>query len=154
MGSEPRAITVTRLVEAPAARVFTCLADPANHPALDTSGMIRGAAEPGPITHVGQVFVLDMHNSMRGAHQVANHVVTFEPGRALGWAPAEPGHPPAGHTWTWRLEPAGAQCTAVSQTYDWSAFTHTDMLSHLPVLDREQLHAALDKLAEVLRSAT
>ncbi|MCR6483685.1 SRPBCC family protein [Amycolatopsis sp. OK19-0408] len=150
MGSEPRVITATRLVQAPAARVFAHLADPGHHRALDTSGMIRGAAAPGPITHAGQVFVMNMHNALKGAHQVANHVVTFEPDRALGWAPAEPGHPPAGHTWTWRLEPAGDHCTAVSLTYDWSAFTHTSMLAHLPVVDREGLHASVAKLAEAL----
>lgn len=35
----------------------------------------------------------------------------------------------------------------VTQTCDWSAFTHTDMLAHLPVVDEDQLRASLDKLA-------
>src|SRR5262249_34293930 len=43
MGRQPRSITVSRVVDAPAARVFAFLADPANHVALDTSGMVRGA---------------------------------------------------------------------------------------------------------------
>jgi uncharacterized protein YndB with AHSA1/START domain len=150
MSDESRKITVTRVVDVPVARVFAYLADPANHLALDTSGMIRGCADPRPITETGQVFAMNMHNSMRGDHQVENHVVTFEPGHAIGWAPAEPGHPPAGHTYTWRLTPTGDGRTVVSQTHDWSAFTHTDMLSHLPVVNEAQLQVSLDKLADVL----
>ncbi|MPZ82367.1 MAG: hypothetical protein GEV28_18990 [Actinophytocola sp.] len=153
MGSESRNITVTRLIEAPASRVFAYLADPANHQALDTSGMIRGAASPGPITHVGQVFVMNMNNAIKGDHQVANHVIAFEPNNIIGWAPAEPGHPPAGHTYTWHLKPTDDHHTTVAQTHDWSAFTHTDMLSHLPVVNHEQLQASLDKLADNIRAS-
>lgn len=147
MGSESRTITVTRVVDATTTRVFAYLANPANHRALDTSGMVRGAADPRPITEAGQVFVMNMHNAMKGDHQVENHVVVFEPDHAIGWAPAEPGHSPAGHTYVWRLTPAGDRHTEVTQTHDWSAFTHTDMLSHLPVLNHDQLRASLDRLA-------
>ncbi|WP_177231477.1 SRPBCC family protein [Amycolatopsis saalfeldensis] len=138
---------MTRIVDAPAVAVFAYLADPANHRDLDTSGMIRGAAEPRPITAAGQVFVMNMRNPIKGDHQVENHVIAFEPGRVLGWAPAEPGRPPAGHTYTWTLLPAGEHRTAVTQTHDWSAFTHADMLAHLPVVNEDQLQASLDKLA-------
>jgi uncharacterized protein YndB with AHSA1/START domain len=145
-------ITVTRVVDAPAARVFAYLANPANHRALDTSGMIQGAADPRPITEIGQVFVMNMHNPIKGDHQVENHVIAFEPDHAIGWAPAEPGHPPAGHTYTWRLTPADDHHhhTEVTQTHDWSAFTHTDMLAHLPVVNKDQLQASLNKLADNL----
>lgn len=111
-----RSIDVSQLVDAPAERIFAFLAQPANHVMFDTSGMIRGAATRSPITHVGQVFVMDMHNDMKGDHQVENHVVICQPGRAIGWAPAEPGQSPAGHTWTWRLTPVGPGRTGVSLT--------------------------------------
>ncbi|HEY3709622.1 MAG TPA: SRPBCC family protein [Amycolatopsis sp.] len=149
MGNESR-IAVTRMVDAPAVDVFAYLANPANHRDLDTSGMIQGAADPGPITGAGQVFVMNMRNPIKGDHQVENHVIAFESGRVIGWAPAEPGHPPAGHTYTWTLAPAGNHRTEVTQTHDWSAFTHTEMLSHLPVLSEDQLRASLDKLARHL----
>lgn len=95
---------------------------------------------------------MDMHNSFKGDHQVANHVVAFEEGRTIGWAPAEPGEPPAGHTYTWHLEPAGDDRTTVTQVHDWSAFTHTDMLEHLPVVSRDQLLASLDMLETAVRA--
>ena len=152
MAEDVRRIQVSRVVTAPAGRVFAFLADPDNHLLLDTSGMVRGSADHATVTGVGAVFVMDMHNAIRGDHQVENHVVVFEPDRALGWAPAEPGHEPAGHTYVWRLRPDGEGRTVVSQTYDWSGFSHLDMLSHLPVLDREQLRRSLDLLARAVET--
>lgn len=156
MGDRPvvRSIEVSRLVDAPAARVFAFLSDPANHIAFDTSGMVCGAATTATIAGVGDVFVMNMHNPIKGDHHVENHVVVHEPARAIGWAPAEPGRPPAGHTWIWRLGPEAAGRTVVSQTYDWSRFSHVEMLDHLPVIDSAQLLASLDRLAEALSAET
>jgi uncharacterized protein YndB with AHSA1/START domain len=144
-----RSIRVERIVDAPVSQVFAFLADPANHVRLDTSGMMRSAANPSTITAMGDVFVMNMHNDFKGDHQVENHVVAYEPDRAIGWAPAEPGESPAGHTYVWELGPDGDR-TIVSQTYDWSEFTHLDMLEHMPVVDERQLRASLDKLADAL----
>jgi uncharacterized protein YndB with AHSA1/START domain len=152
MAQADRHITVTRIIAAPAADLFAFLANPNNHVRLDTTGMVRSSADDRRVTGVGDVFVMNMHNEINGDHQVENHVVVYEPDRALGWAPAEPGQDPAGHTFVWNLQPAGAGETIVSQTYDWSAFTHIDMLSHLPVVDRDQLLASLDLLAEAVRA--
>jgi hypothetical protein len=130
--------------------VFRYLTDPANHPVFDTSGMVRSAATRATLSRVGDVFVMNMHNAIKGNHQVENHVIVYELDRAIGWAPAQPDRPPAGHTWTWRLASHAPGRTLVSLTYDWTAFTHTDMLAHLPVVNREQLQASLDLLAEAL----
>jgi uncharacterized protein YndB with AHSA1/START domain len=149
-----RTIEVSRVVDAPAARIFAFLAEPDNHLFLDTSGMVRGSADHRTVRAEGDVFVMNMRNRAKGEHQVENHVVLYEPGRALGWAPAEPGQPPAGHTWVWRLRPLDAHRTLVTQTHDWSAFTHLDMLAHLPVVDRNQLMASLIRLADAVTLET
>ena len=130
-----------------AARIFAFLINPDNHRVFDTSGMVRGSTDHAVPGDVGAVFVMDMHNEFKGDHRVENHVVVFERDRAIGWAPAEPGQEPAGHTFVWRLAPVAGGRTRVSQTYDWSAFTHLDMLAHMPVVDRDQLRASLDRLA-------
>ena len=91
---------------------------------------------------------MNMYNAMRGDHRVENRVIVYERDRAIGWAPAEPGKPPAGHTYVWELSTKRDGRTLVCQTYDWSAFTHLDMLDHLPVVDERQLMASLDKLAD------
>lgn len=151
--SDDRAIRVSRVIDAPAARIFAFLTSADNHPVLDTSGMILGSADHARLDRVGGVFVMNMHNGIKGDHRVANHVVVYEPDRAIGWAPAEPGREPAGHTYVWRLVPTADGRTEVSQTYDWSAFTHLEMLAHLPVVNRDQLLASVDLLAEAVTAA-
>lgn len=147
MTDPPRTIEVSLVVDAPASRIFDFLAEPDNHVSFDTSGMVRGSADHRTVRAKGDVFVMNMHNPDKGAYQVENHVVLYEPGRALGWAPASPGQPPAGHTWVWRLRPLDADRTLVTQTHDWSAFTHLDLLDRLPVVDRNQLMVSLFRMA-------
>ena len=145
-----RRIEVSRVANAPARKVFAFLTRPDNHRALDTSGMIRSSADHHRVTETGAVFVMNMHNEIKGDHQVENHVICYEPDRAIGWAPAEPGADPAGHTWIWRLTPKGPNQTLVTEIYDWSSLRNVDMLHHLPVIDRPQMQASLDRLAEAL----
>jgi hypothetical protein len=80
-------IEVSAVIDAPADLIFAFLARPDNHVALDTSGMIRGSAGHRPVTRLGDLFVIDMHNQIRGRPQVENHVICYERGRAIGWAP-------------------------------------------------------------------
>ncbi|MBB6375830.1 uncharacterized protein YndB with AHSA1/START domain [Pseudonocardia eucalypti] len=150
MSDDSRLIRVSRAIDAPAKRVFAFLANAENHQALDTSGMVRGSADHARLDRVGAVFVMNMYNPIMGDHQVENHVVVYEPDRALGWAPSEPGAEPAGHTYVYRLTPLAHGRTEVSQTYDWSAFTHLDMIGYLPVVNRDELLASLDLLAAAL----
>jgi len=96
---------------------------------------------------------MNMRNRIKGDHQVENHVVIYEPDRAIGWAPAEPGCEPAGHTWTWRLTPFADNRTLVTETYDGSGFKHKEMLDYLPVINQDQVQASLDRLAEALRES-
>jgi uncharacterized protein YndB with AHSA1/START domain len=153
MSSTQHQIEVSRTVDAPPPDVFAFLTAPGNHRRLDTSGMIVGSADHVTLTGVGEVFVMNMTNDFKGPHQVENHVVVFEPDRAIGWAPAEPGKSPAGHVWIWRLEPVGDRRTAVTHVYDWSAFTHRDMIEHLPVVDRDGMRRSVELLAEAIAQA-
>ena len=143
-------ITVSRLVDAPAERVFALLADPDRHPDLDASGMVRASRTHLAITEIGEVFVMDMYVEQMGEYTTENHVVVYEEDRAIGWAPASPGERPTGQTFVWRLEEADADATVVTQTLDWSAVENPDLLAMMPVIDRAGLAASLDLLAEAL----
>ena len=52
MGSEARMMEASRVIDAPAQKIFAFLARVGNHVLLDTSGMIRGSA--GHVTVTGQ----------------------------------------------------------------------------------------------------
>jgi len=138
-------IEVSRIVDAPAVRIFMFLSHADNHPRFDTSGMVRASADHAVLDRPGMVFVMEMHDETKGDHHLEHHLVVFQPGRAIGWAPAEPGRDPAGHTFVWRLVPLDGQCTLVTQTY-----SHLDLGDLPPVVDREQLRISLDRLADAV----
>jgi pimeloyl-ACP methyl ester carboxylesterase len=107
------------------------LADPARHPLIDGSGMLREWSG-GVISGVGDVFTMKMHNAEMGDYEMANLVAEFEPGRRIGWEPilktasrpedqAEIGDDRSQpHSWSFELAPLGATSTLVTETYDCS----------------------------------
>ena len=126
--SEP--VSVSRTIDAPAEQLFALLADPANHPLIDGSGMLRqGSGDV--VTGVGDVFTMAMHNDEMGDYEMANHVVEYEPGRRIGWEPVlkaasrpedqnEIGDRSAPHRWSYELTPLGPASTLVTEIYDCS----------------------------------
>ncbi|WBB58494.1 nuclear transport factor 2 family protein [Streptomyces sp. WMMC500] len=143
-------ITVSGVVAAPAEQVFAVLADPRRHRALDASGTIRHTEATGSLTAVGDTFIMAMHNDMNGDYVIENHVVVYEAGRAIGWAPAAPGQRPLGQRYTWCLTPLEDGSTEVTQTYDWSGITHPPALPHLPVRSADELTESIQRLKSVL----
>jgi uncharacterized protein YndB with AHSA1/START domain len=126
MIGKDRAVSVSRRINAPQNVVFDVLADPARHVELDGSGMLRGAVNSTPITRVGDVFVMKMHNARLGDYEMDNRVVEFEQDRRIAWEP-EPGrgHPRVGggrlgHRWSFELASDGPGATTVTESYDCS----------------------------------
>lgn len=123
-------VSVSRRIEAPVDQVFELLSDPARHTELDGSGMLRGVASGGRVSTVGDRFVMKMYfDRFGGDYLMDNHVVEFDPGRRIAWAPAAgdaragngatPVGVPVGHRWIFDLAPDG-DATLVTETYDCS----------------------------------
>jgi uncharacterized protein YndB with AHSA1/START domain len=122
-------VSVSRRIEAPAERLFALLADSANHPLIDGSGMVREPAPSVRVSRTGDAFVMDMHHREFGDYQMRNEVVEYEPGRRLVWEPArvaaspdeqEDIGAPARYRWGWELAPDGPGATLVTETFDCS----------------------------------
>jgi predicted RNase H-like HicB family nuclease len=123
---------VSRRIEAPVDRIFEILANPQRHTDLDGSEMLRGAVSDGMITGVGDVFSMKMFMDEVGDYVMMNYVVEFEVDRCIGWEPA-PGdaaasedgkYPigvPAGHRWSFQLDPDGVDATIVTEVFDCSS---------------------------------
>jgi hypothetical protein len=123
-------VSVSRSVAAPAAKIFGLLADPARHPAVDGSGMLREARDRGVLGGVGDTFTMAMYLPELGDYLMLNRVVVFEQDRRIAWEPT-PGDAVAartaelpigcsqGYTWGFRLEPDG-DSTIVTETFDCS----------------------------------
>ncbi|CAA0109147.1 putative protein [Mycolicibacterium vanbaalenii] len=150
-------LNVSITIDAPASKVFEVLADPANHAAIDGTGWVRESLDGKPLTETGQIFRIAMYhdNHPDGDYEMANKVLAFEPGRAIGWEPGQAGEDGeiefGGWTWHYDLEPAGPQQTRVTIVYDWSAVPATTR-EHIafPPFPRAHLEnslANLEKLA-------
>lgn len=143
----PTHTTVSRVLDAPAERIFAVLRDPRRHPELDATGLLRQARTSHLVDAVGDTFVMAMHNDEVGDYLVENHVVAFTENRVIAWAPGRPGQRPAGHRFTWKLIPIDDGHTEVTQTYDWAAVTHPAEVPRLPVVSADELEGALTRLA-------
>jgi Polyketide cyclase / dehydrase and lipid transport len=124
-------VSVSRRIEAPADAIFRILADPAQHPVIDGSGMLREGAPATVIRAIGDIFPMNMHNSRLGDYLINNHVVAFEADRCISWEPSlgavapEVDAPVAvgdrgGQRWSFELTPDGPGATVVTETYDCS----------------------------------
>jgi uncharacterized protein YndB with AHSA1/START domain len=143
-------ISVTATVDAPVERVFALLADPDRHPDIDGSGTVRASHTHLAITEEGDVFVMEMENPTRGNYRVENHVVRYEPDRALAWMPAKPGERPSGHVWGWELESEGDDRTAVTHFHDWADVTDPALLDRIREVTPDEMRATIENLAEAL----
>ena len=95
------------------------------------------------VRRAGEVFTMTLtHGAIR-----ENHVVEFDEGRRIAWMPSEVGREPPGHLWRWELKPAGASCTRVTCTYDWTQLTDETRLPRARATTADRLRASLDLLA-------
>jgi hypothetical protein len=122
-----RAIASATIVAALEA-VFSVLADPSAHAAIDGTGWVCQSLDGDRITAAGQVFRMAMYheNHPDKDYKMANQVETFDEPRAIAWKPGTES-PETGELsfggWIWRydLEAKGPSQTTVTLTYDWSA---------------------------------
>jgi uncharacterized protein YndB with AHSA1/START domain len=127
--TEP-SIIETRDIEAPAARIFSIVSDPAHHPAIDGTGMLRSADDNQIMSRVGDVFFMSMTHWDLGDYVMENHVVEFEQDRRIAWEPVAQVNKDARwdrmpsnrepREWGWRLEPLSEERTRVTAFFEGS----------------------------------
>lgn len=154
-------IKVTRTVDASPGQLFALLADPARHTEIDGAGMLRGVeGAGGPVSGVGDQFLMNMNQEGLGDYQMRNTVTAYEQDRTIGWAPEL--YPidalkdkigdiePKGHTYTWELEPADSG-TKVTQTYEWAGVTDDGFRGLFPRVSEEQLAESIENAGRAAR---
>ena len=154
-------IIVSTTVDAPPAAVFSVLADPSNHAAIDGTGWVRESLDGQRVTSEGQVFRIAMYHDRHPDkhYEMANKVIAFEPDRAIAWAPGGLGEDGSvelgGWTWRYDLEPAGDRQTHVTLTYDWSDVA-PDIRRNIefPPFPLEHLDNSLANLSELAVTTT
>lgn len=163
MGDERKQV-VTGTVGAPPEAVFAVLSDPAKHTGIDGAGMLRGiASSSGPVTGVGDSWVMNMNQPNLGDYQMRSEVIAFEPDRRIAWAPAI--HPPdslapvigdldfRGYHYAWELTPNAAGGTDITHSYDWSGVKDDRALPFFPRVSAEQMGETINRLGQAARTA-
>jgi uncharacterized protein YndB with AHSA1/START domain len=147
---------VSGTVDAPPEAVFAVLADPSRHCEIDGSGMCLSSSG-GPVTGVGQSFLMDMYRDGLGKYQIRNEVSAFEPGRRIAWRPSPEMTSPeidaligditaGGQTWAFDLEPADDGKTKVTHSYDWSTIKDERFAAFFPFITPEEMSNTVSAL--------
>jgi uncharacterized protein YndB with AHSA1/START domain len=140
---DERVVSATREIGAGAERIFAFIADPAQQPRWDGNDNLADAAGGQRIRSADELFIMKLTTgSVR-----ENHVVEFEEGRRIAWKPAELGHEPPGHIWSWTLEPIDSSRTLVTHTYDWTQLRDQKRLPRARSTTTDKLQASLERLA-------
>ncbi len=107
-----RSVSVSRLVDAPAADIFAVLANPARHAEIDGSGTVRGSKEESPEQlKMGSKFGMKM--KMGIPYDMRSTVVEYKEDELIAWAHF------GKHRWRYELEQVEGG-TMVTETFDWS----------------------------------
>jgi hypothetical protein len=153
-------VSVSRSIAAPAAAIFLMLADPANHPALDGSGMLRAAPDQPAPSGVGDTFTMAMYLPGLGDYLMLNRIIAFELDRRIAWEPT-PGDATAarnaelpvgtaqGYSWGFHLQPDG-DTTIVTEHFD---CTEADQAIRDAVDDGREWIPAMQETLERLAAA-
>ena len=138
-------VRASRVIAAPADKIFELIADPSLQPRWDGNDNLAEAPAGQRVRTVGDVFTM----TLTIGSDRTNHVVEFEEGRLIAWRPSEPGKTPPGHLWRWELEPLDDSRTRVTHTYDWSQLTDETRLPRARDTTADKLLASIERLAEL-----
>lgn len=147
-------IEVPRLIPAEPAAIFSVLADPQGHVAIDATGMLQDATGE-PVTGVGDTFVVHMDRESlndypMGQYDVTVKIVRFDPDREIAWTIEGQIKPQIGHIYGYRLEPADGG-TLVTSYYDWSEIDAQWKEANIfPVISELALRSTLGILARTV----
>tara|TARA_B100001142_G_scaffold325495_1_gene379189 strand:- start:1211 stop:1642 length:432 start_codon:yes stop_codon:yes gene_type:complete len=140
-----RSVSRDRIIHAPAQNIFQLLADPSQHPAIDSSGTVRSYKGQQTRLALGSTFAMEMKLWL--PYRIKSRVFEFEENRLITW-----GHF-GGHRWRYSLQddPAG---TLVTETFDWSTsiFPWAIELFRFPTTHPDKMEATLERIANLVES--
>ena len=109
--SKQRTVSVERLVDAPAERIFDVLADPGRHCEIDGSGTLMRMTSSHTRLALGSTFSMRVRNGV--TYSTKNRVLEFEENRLIEWAHWH------GQRWRYELDPQDDGRTLVRETFNW-----------------------------------
>ena len=144
-------LTVERLIQAPAARIFALLSDAAKHSSFDGSGTVRGTKGDSRPLSLGTRFGMSM--KMGAPYTTSNEVVELEQDRRIAWRTSGLFGLVGGRTWRYELIDQGSS-TIVRETWDVSHDKQRFALkrSGFPAKTKRDMERTLERLAAAVES--
>ncbi len=143
-----RSVSVSRVINAPAQKIFDVIADPAMHPVIDGSGTVKKSKLGNPERlELGAKFGMGM--KIGAPYRITNKVVEFEDGKRIGWRHF------GRHVWRYELEPAEGG-TKVTETFDYSNAISPRFIERMgyPKKHPEGMQATLERLDKQVTGTT
>jgi hypothetical protein len=146
---------VSRVIGAPASKVFSLLCSPKGHVAIDSSGMLQ-SADGSPVAAVGDTFVVHMDREALNDYPMGRYDVTviitqYEQDALLEWTISGQIQPPIKHLYGYRLAAGEDGGTVVTSYYDWSGIEEQYRNRGIfPIIPEAALRATLGILARSL----
>lgn len=142
--TNPRIVSVSRIVPAPAATIFDLLADPREHTRFDGSRSVLRVRKGPDRLFLGATFSMDMKIGLR--YFVSNKVVAFEENRCIAW------HHFAHFVWRYDLEEVpGATRVTESFNFDKPWGLAIELVGK-PEANRRDMHATLERIERIVRA--
>ena len=142
--SSSRSISVSRVIKAPASRIFDLLADPRQHVRLDGSGSVSSVKDAPERLALGSTF--SMHMKMGLGYVTRNRVVEFEEDRRIAW------HHFSLFVWRYELEEVeGGTKVTESFNYD-KPWAFAIVAMGFPERNRTAMEGTLQRLESVVTS--
>ena len=149
-------VSVERVIDAPADKIFALLADAGKHPIFDGSGTVERTTAPSLPLSQGTVFAMRMRGrpeTLFLPYTMRNTVIEFEENRRIAWQPTTLGGWVGGRIWRYQLSPTDTESkTSVREEWDISRDKQKTLLRRgdMPQKAETAMRATLDRIADVL----
>jgi uncharacterized protein YndB with AHSA1/START domain len=147
-------VSVERVINAPAAKIFALIADAGKHSAFDGSGTVDHSSEKSQPLELGSTFGMSMRGRPESfflPYRTTNTVIEFEPDRRIAWKTTIAGGLVGGRIWRYEIEPRDGG-TLVRETWDLSQDRQRPLLKmgSMPKQAEDGMRATLQRLAAIL----
>ena len=97
-------------INAPAQKIFDFISNPANHPFMDGSGMVKRSVRGGSMLYLGAKFGMKMKYAV--PYFIKNQVIEFQEGKVIAWQHL------LHNIWRYELTEIDANTTLVTESWD------------------------------------
>jgi hypothetical protein len=97
-------------INAPAQKIFDFISNPANHPFMDGSGMVKRSVRGGSRLYLGAKFGMKMKYAV--PYFIKNQVIEFQEGKVIAWQHL------LHNIWRYELTEIDSNTTLVTESWD------------------------------------